>query len=283
VALREIASAPAVTDVLPTDSKWFDLPALYSQVIDEAARPDGNIEQAANLVDMNQPVSSALLKVLNSEFFAHSRSIGSVDQASYLLGFDLVRGVLLAQLFFAQARQRERNLPVDKLIHHGHYAGSLARRVARLEKLNPKHADQALMAGAIQSAGMLVLSQHDPERYKRVLTMVADQGHSFEQAESELFGCDHAAVGARLLRGWGLPDNVVEAVAYQHNPGSCPHRNFSSLSAVYAANALVQDLKYPDGATPPETVDTRYLLSVASAPAISEWKANAGLPIQALD
>jgi HD-like signal output (HDOD) protein len=37
-------------------------------------------------------------------------------------------------------------------------------------------------------------------------------------AESEVFGADHAEIGAYLLGLWGLPASVIDAVARHHKP-----------------------------------------------------------------
>jgi hypothetical protein len=41
---------------------------------------------------------------------------------------------------------------------------------------------------------------------------------SFAEAEYTAMGASHAELGAYLLGLWGLPGNVVEAVAFHHNP-----------------------------------------------------------------
>ena len=53
-------------------------------------------------------------------------------------------------------------------------------------------------------------------------------------------GTTHAEVGAYLLGLWGLPDPIVEAVAWHHNPGGCPGKAFTPLTAVHAADAIVR-------------------------------------------
>jgi HD-like signal output (HDOD) protein len=54
--------------------------------------------------------------------------------------------------------------------------------------------------------------------------------------EREVFGCTHAEVGAYLLGLWGLPDAIVEAVAWHHEPSKAHQTDFSPLIAVHAAD-----------------------------------------------
>jgi HD-like signal output (HDOD) protein len=41
---------------------------------------------------------------------------------------------------------------------------------------------------------------------------------SFEKAEHRILGIDHAEVGAFLLEGWKLPEHLVQAVRWHHQP-----------------------------------------------------------------
>jgi HD-like signal output (HDOD) protein len=65
-----------------------------------------------------------------------------------------------------------------------------------------------------------------------------------------LLGTTHAEVGAYLLGLWGLPDAIVEALAFHHCPSACPDQRFSPLTAVHIANALVHTEDSPGGGTP---------------------------------
>jgi HD-like signal output (HDOD) protein len=63
--------------------------------------------------------------------------------------------------------------------------------------------------------------------------------------ERELFGFDHAEVGARLLTRWSLPPNIVAAVEHHHHPKNAGE--FERLTAVvsvanYTAHATGEKL-----------------------------------------
>ena len=60
------------------------------------------------------------------------------------------------------------------------------------------------------------------------------------QAEHAVLGTTHADVGAYLLGLWGLPDPIVEAIAYHHCPSNSVDGTFTPLTAVHAAGVFVQ-------------------------------------------
>jgi hypothetical protein len=54
------------------------------------------------------------------------------------------------------------------------------------------------------------------------------------EAERQVFGFDHGAVGAALLRSWDLPEVIINAVASHHEP----HTSDNPLAMiVYLADA----------------------------------------------
>jgi HD-like signal output (HDOD) protein len=61
-------------------------------------------------------------------------------------------------------------------------------------------------------------------------------------------GCTHAQVGAYLMSIWGLPVPLVHAVAFHDSPSDTKETQFSALTAVHVADAIVS-------ATDPSTLN----------------------------
>jgi hypothetical protein len=80
-----------------------------------------------------------------------------------------------------------------------------------------------------------------------------------------VLGTSHAEVGAYLLGLWGLPDGLVEAVAWHHNPGGCPGGGFTALTAVHAADVLLLEAH---GAVP----DWPYLARIGLSDRFAAWR-----------
>ena len=92
------------------------------------------------------------------------------------------------------------------------------------------------------------------------------------EVELETFGCTHAHVGAYLFGIWGLPDAIVEAVAFHHNPGQCPAADFGPLAAVHVANVFEQEQRRPPGAPAPAALDTPYLSAMGLDERVPAWR-----------
>ncbi|MGB0716699.1 MAG: HDOD domain-containing protein, partial [Phycisphaerae bacterium] len=76
----------------------------------------------------------------------------------------------------------------------------------------------AFQAGWFHDVGKMVFLAAMPRSYARILRHTRHQRTLFCNAEIEMFGVDHAYVGAYLLGKWGFPDAVVASARYHHLP-----------------------------------------------------------------
>jgi hypothetical protein len=93
-------------------------------------------------------------------------------------------------------------------------------------------------------------------------------------AEREVFGADHAHVGAYLLGIWGLSDGIVEPVAFHHHPDDHLAAGFGAVTAVHVANALAEFPARPvDLASEVTGLDQTYLTRENLLPRFTRWRA----------
>ena len=91
-------------------------------------------------------------------------------------------------------------------------------------------------------------------------------------AEQQLFGATHADVGGYLLALWGLPVPVVEAVALHHQPSRSSERGFQPLTAVHAANVLVNQARAASDGLPLSQLDQGYLSDLGFGGKLEAWR-----------
>ena len=78
-------------------------------------------------------------------------------------------------------------------------------------------------------------------------------------------------VAALILLGmWGLPNTIIEALAYHHTPALCPTQCFSALTTVHVANVWAHTLHPEHG--PAEALDEAYLRALNLAQPLARWQ-----------
>src|SRR5207302_5294794 len=108
-----------------------------------------------------------------------------------------------------------------------------SRRLAGVLKLG--WGDEASVAGLLHDVGKTVLSSVVPEATAEAVSVARSRHIPVWQAEVQVIGFHHGNVGAALLRAWGLPDIVADAVAFHHEPDGTRNQLAKVVSLADAA------------------------------------------------
>ena len=239
---REMLEDESLAGLLSAVSSLPSLPALYTELIEELSSNDASIKGVADIVSKDAPMTAKMLQIVNSAFFGLTKHVSSPLRAVSLLGLDMIKALVLSVKVFSQFEgcAHPEKFSFSELWHHSLLTGAVARQIAQIQGVDQFTRDNALAAGLLHDQGKLILAMNLREEYARVLFEMEKQDLPVEKAERLVLGADHAQVGAYLLGIWGLPDAIVEAVRFHHEPSGSPSTGFSVLAAVHAADAMTR-------------------------------------------
>jgi CheY-like chemotaxis protein len=187
---------------------------------------------------------------------------------------DTIKSLVLSIHAFSQfATVKLGTFSIDSLWVHSQSTAGLAKEIARIEDADHQLVDEAFVAGLLHDAGKLVLASNFPAQYNQMLQTARGGSLALLAAEERTFGANHAEVGGYLLGLSGLPVPVVEAIAFHHRPGRCPHLALSPLTAVHAANALVNVRQVQGDELIAEELDLNYLGKLGLEHRLEHWRA----------
>lgn len=270
--LRQVLAEERLTKLVANMTTLPSLPTLYQRVLAELQAPGGSIHTVGELVAKDVGMTAKVLQLVNSAYFGLQQSIGDPVQATIYLGMETVRALVLAVGVFAQLEQcKMAGLSLQSVEEHSMRVCAMARQIAVRWGGDSRFVNEALMAGMLHDAGKLVLAANFPGEYEKAVTAAKELGLTLQRAEEEHFGAGHAQVGAYLLGLWGLPDPVVEALAYHHRPQRCEGSQLSPLAAVHIANVL-DHARYAENAGDLEQLDQEYLDRLGLNHALREWQ-----------
>lgn len=267
--LRELLHNEELKRFVSGISHLPSLPSLYQQIVAEVQSPRVSIKRVADLIAQDVTMTAKILQLVNSAFFNLPRKIVNPQQAAILLGIDILKGLVLHVHIFSSfvLDPRIEKFSIQKLAKHSLLVGKLARQIILTETNDKTMEENALIAGLLHDIGKLIIIQ-DPTRYNQVSAHCEARNCNRYQAEYEILGASHAEVGAYLLDLWGIPEAVVQAIAFHHNPIKSMESNFSVLTAVHAANALVGS---NNSGIEPSQLDLFYLLSIRKKENVAKW------------
>lgn len=239
-------------------------PDLYTRLVAELEKPDGSIVEVGNLIAQDIGLSAKLLQMANSSLLGLRTRTTSPVQAVQILGTETTKAlVLVAEVLTRYDASALRPHSIDDLWDHSRSVAELAGAIARTE-VDRVMAAESRLIGLLHDIGRLIFASQLPERYRDAIRLARDDRIPLVDAEHQVFGASHTEVGAYLLALWGLPELLVEAVAWHHTPGRCHAPSFGPLTAVHVAEAIV-------GVDESATVDELYLKTLGLDNRLPVW------------
>lgn len=185
------------------------LPEVAQRVMAMAASPDPSVLRLSELVAKDQVLSSRVLGLANSAYSAPALHISTVRDAIIRLGTQSVRNLVLAVTMASQSQDRrvygDRGQPLfDHALGTAYMAGLIAD-FARVD------ANEAFLCGLLHDIGKLVILMLAYQHGRRGEGVISEG-----EIEQALAG-HHAALGARALSRWSLPESVREPIGCHHD------------------------------------------------------------------
>ncbi len=231
-AVRDLLKNQELQAVVSRLQALPSLPTLYIEVTRELETSEPSLTRIAQLVSEDMAMTAKILQLVNSAFFGLRCHISSPMQAVQMLGLDTLRALVLSTHVFDKFHSKCLGEPeVSYLWKHSLAVSSLAKCIAASEKADRQMVDDCFTSGLLHDAGKLILASAIEEKYGEVLQAVRQGGKKLIEAETEILGCTHAEVAAYLLGLWGLPETVVEGVAWHHDPCGRAQTGFSIVVA----------------------------------------------------
>lgn len=194
------------------------LPTAATEVLRQVQNPDVGVSEIMASVELDPGLTSEVLRLANSAYFAGPRKVASLRDAGVLFGTQRLLQLVLTSAVYPYAKQpiRGYDLPAGQLLLHLVAVAMGAERLAKtLRREVPRF---AFTAGLLHDIGKIVLGTFLEIDGEAITAVAREQRISFEVAERQVLGTDHAEVGAALLASWDIPAEVVEVTRWHHEP-----------------------------------------------------------------
>lgn len=188
-------------------------PTVLNQLRSEMALSDPDMRKVSRMVSADVAMSVAVLRTVNSPFYALNRKVESIDQAVSMIGMKQVSLLVTSTLIRQSMEGRGLNL-----VRFWDVSNKRSFAMTKLAKgLKGIDVDMAQSFGLFCDIGIPLLMQRFPD-YGLTLKLANDeQVKSFTDIESDRHGADHAQIGAMMARSWGLGDALCMAIRRHHD------------------------------------------------------------------
>lgn len=216
-------------------------PVIYQEIQRIMEDPDASFDDFSRVINADPNLSSQLLKLANSAYYGLRSKVDTITHALRIVGLDQLCDLVFSIVVINQFQGIPKKLlDIESFWKHSLATAIAARNIAQqVEKIS---AERYYLAGMLHDIGTLVLCKAEPELAAKVLENVLDNGRSLCEEEAEVIGFDHTAMASVMLKGWKLPETLVEAVAYHHQP-SLAQEYPKIAAAVHVADIIAHELE----------------------------------------
>jgi diguanylate cyclase (GGDEF)-like protein len=231
----------SIRDRLARCADLPSMPAVAIQILDLCQRDEPDMAAIAKLIGSDPALSAKLLRLTNSPMYGLKSEVRTVSHAICLLGLSAVRPLALSFSLVKGLQER------DKKALTWFWKRSLLSAVAARELATTtayRLGEEAFLGALLQDIGILALRQVAGPAYA-ALTRPGIKHDELIQKERELFGEDHAALGAWLAERWKLPPSLCLAIGASHTPERIPegtHPDIAQLARLIAVSGRVADV-----------------------------------------
>jgi putative nucleotidyltransferase with HDIG domain len=222
------------------------LPMIYFKVNKALQNSDAAIKGVADIIEMDQAMSSKVLHIVNCSFYGFRSKISSINHAVMILGFNTVKNAIVSVsiLDVFAIKEKFSGFDVKKFWDHSIAVAVTCKHLA--EKSHLAAPEDAFIAGLLHDMGKLIMLQYFKEDFGLIWQKQQKDGLTFYDAERTVLPVDHAQIGGYLARKWLFPNSLIDAISSHHT------RKITSTNAGLSACVILANLfsKYKENELP---------------------------------
>lgn len=200
---------------------------------------DVKLDDLARVIEHDPGLTANLLKIVNASFSSGKCPMVTAQDAILRLGtaqvlqFVISTGVAPIYVRKVEGYDLEPNMHLQQSVT----VAFAARELGRVLGLNvPSH---TYTAGLLSGVGKTLLGHYVEVNARPILDLAIESEMSFDAAEDQVLGINHAELGGILLRSWGLPQDIVDVVRFHLRPDEFKGTSLA-LDLVHIGNVLAK-------------------------------------------
>lgn len=189
-------------------NKLPTIPKVAQQLIESFSSEDVTIEAIASQLAADPALSAKLLRLANSAYFHVSRTIGTVDDALRMLGFVMVRNLVLGNGMVAAFRNTP-GIDLQQFWRYNLYTACASRWLASTAEAN---GDMVFTLGLMHGIGQLQMHAGIPQAMAPLDQQMNVLHAGRAELEKKALGFHYGEVSAELAKIWNFPPALIVAL-----------------------------------------------------------------------
>ena len=203
-------------------------------------------KKIADVIETDQGIAAMVLKIANSAYYGMCGKISTVKHAAVFLG-----SKTLGEIVTMSGSEKLLN---GKLPGYGYKSKDLwlhslavatgAKIIADMK--NTELSSEAHTAGLIHDVGKIILDNQILEHKSDFDNFMESEEKSFNEAEFQFFGFDHAEIASEICKKWNFPESIGLAIKCHHQPSDSGGDELSHILHLADHIAISSGIGYDD-------------------------------------
>ncbi len=197
------------------------LPIVVNKIINVASDKNSTVDELAEVISYDQAMTSKLLKLSNSIYFAQKTKVETIKRAISVIGYDEIVGIALGMELLSSLKDSSgNNFDMGSLWMHSIGVATASKELAK--RTNPGIANKIFIPALLHDIGKVVFSVYFEAEYIKVRKFALEKKKPLYFAENAYFKLNHAILSALLMKRWNFPQSITLPCRFHHNPDSAP-------------------------------------------------------------
>ncbi len=193
------------------------LPVVVFRLIEATDDESRSLKNLAGLASKDPALSTQILRLANSPLMNAGRPVRSLTQAALNLGVPTIRNLAVTVAVCQSFSHLDvpGSFSISAFWNHSLACAIIAKLLADSSLSPDCSPEEAFLAGLLHDLGQLSLVVKNPSFFDRIVQNPRT-GQTILDSERDVWGTDHVEEGYRLLKAWGIHQNILDAVKYHH-------------------------------------------------------------------
>lgn len=174
--------------------------------------------QISEIIRRDPSLTSRLLRLVNSVYYGLTTPVNSIEEAVFYLGIRQIRQLTTVTPIIEdfQKLSGKCNFPWREFWQHCIGTAILTREIYGSVESPGDESDY--VAGLVHDVGKIVMAYSCPDHFAEIQRQAEPGESELIELENHILGIDHAELGALYLERHHLPELMVKAARFHHQP-----------------------------------------------------------------
>lgn len=208
-----------IKKILRRDGKKLpSFPQVAAKLMEVSKDKTVSLADLSKIVETDPGISMRVLEIVNSAMYGLGRKITSLSEAVVFLGLDEIKKIAIGMTVFEKMFKSGRSKKFNRLLFWRHCLSVAVLSMEIAKETDYPRPEEAYIAGLLHDVGKIFMDVQGQQDYGDFIETLSTSTDLVIEKERSVIGLGHDDVGAFFCSQWNLPEKLIIAVKYHHQP-----------------------------------------------------------------